>query len=76
MGLVDLERGLEFFSFAKKLKQTITQHPLPCVFSFASGTQKNICNPLVCTSNDTKIAQFASEMRKILKSVQVQVHFR
>jgi hypothetical protein len=28
-----------------------------------------ICNPLVCASNDTKIAKFGSGMMKMLESV-------
>ncbi len=34
-----IQRRVQSFLFPKKLKQTIT-HPLPCVFSFASGAQR------------------------------------
>ncbi len=65
-----LERGLKIF-FSKKLKQTIA-HPL-AVFSallLYFSHSKNICNLTICRSNDTKIAQFASGMRKILDNIQ------
>jgi aromatic ring-opening dioxygenase LigB subunit len=53
------------------LKQTIA-HPL-AVFSallLYFSHSKNICNLTICRSNDTKIAQFASGMRKILDNIQ------
>jgi hypothetical protein len=56
MGL-DRERGLEieanYHSFSS------------LCFLLRWWRSKNICNPLVCTFNDTKIAQFGSEMSKI-----------
>jgi hypothetical protein len=62
MGL-ELKRVLEPF-FPKKIKLIII-HPFP-VFSLLLlyfGCSKNICNPLFCMSNDTKINQFGQETR-------------
>jgi hypothetical protein len=65
MGL-ELERGVELFFSKKNLKQTMV-HPLPMVSALLL-LSKNICNPSICTSNDTKVAQFGSEGGKYLKS--------
>jgi hypothetical protein len=67
MGL-KLESGLKTF-FSKKLKQTIA-YPLVVFFALLLyfSHSKNICNPTICRSHDTKIAQFG--MRKILDNIQ------
>jgi hypothetical protein len=61
MGL-ELERGLElFFSEIKKKKKNYNSSSLPvcsALLLYSFDAQITFCNPLVCMSNDIKIAQF------------------
>jgi hypothetical protein len=53
MGL-ELERGAELFFQKNWIKLSFILFPRFLQCSFASDTQKNICNPSVCRSNDSK----------------------
>jgi len=64
---LELERDLELFF--QKVWNKVSLIPFVCFLccSLASDIKKNICNPLIYTFNDTKIAQFDQEMKIYIK---------